>query len=168
MTGTILFGIGTLVVLVGMGIWISIVIRRANRINHVSSSRLNNDLSQFASNPDFSKPEPGSTRVTAPIVFSDDLPTEVTAVADFALAETADGGLPAAVTPAPATTPVAPEPTAEPEPVAEPEPAPTSAAATPEPTSELEKRLAKLDDLHARGVITDGEHAAARLTALNE
>ena len=168
MTATILFGIGTVLVLVGLGVWIAIVIRRANRINHVSSSRLNNDLSQFASNPDFGATGPGSKRVSAPILFSDDLPTEVTAVADFALAETVDGGLPAAAAPASATTPVTPEPTVAPEPVAEPEPVPTPAAAMPEPTSELEKRLAKLDDLHARGVITDGEHAAARLTALNE
>lgn len=30
----------------------------------------------------------------------------------------------------------------------------------------IEQRLAELDDLHARGVITDAEHAAARASAL--
>jgi cytochrome c-type biogenesis protein CcmH/NrfG len=30
----------------------------------------------------------------------------------------------------------------------------------------LERRLAELDDLHARGLISDEEHAAARSTAL--
>jgi hypothetical protein len=34
------------------------------------------------------------------------------------------------------------------------------------PTKSLEQRLAELDDLHRRGVITDAEHQAARAAAL--
>ncbi|MEW1961307.1 SHOCT domain-containing protein [Microbacterium sp. NPDC077644] len=39
---------------------------------------------------------------------------------------------------------------------------PVAGAAPPS----IEQRLAELDDLHARGVITDAEHAAARASAL--
>ncbi|MFE6734281.1 SHOCT domain-containing protein [Microbacterium sp. NPDC057650] len=38
-------------------------------------------------------------------------------------------------------------------------------AAAPAPAA-LEQRLAELDDLHRRGVITDAEHVAARASAL--
>ncbi|WP_144715381.1 SHOCT domain-containing protein [Curtobacterium pusillum] len=34
------------------------------------------------------------------------------------------------------------------------------------PARSLEQRLAELDDLHARGVITDDEHRSARMDAL--
>lgn len=39
-------------------------------------------------------------------------------------------------------------------------------SATLAPVKSLEQRLAELDDLHARGVISDDEHRAARADAL--
>jgi cytochrome c-type biogenesis protein CcmH/NrfG len=49
-------------------------------------------------------------------------------------------------------------------------PAQIAARLAPRPTGHpdkvLEQRLAELDDLHRRGVITDAEHKGARATAL--
>jgi cytoskeletal protein RodZ len=164
--GSILYGIGALIVVIALGIWIGFIVRRAARINRASNSRLNSDLSQLAVNPVHAPAAASPGRATAsvpgePIMFSDDLPTEVTEIATAALAGEKDE------TPAPEVETEA-SPAAEPavaeQVVAEPavvEPADSS-------TSEVEMKLAKLKDLHARGVITDEEHAAARLNALSE
>ncbi|WP_404442339.1 SHOCT domain-containing protein [Microbacterium marinum] len=44
--------------------------------------------------------------------------------------------------------------------------APAAPTVTPTPETKLEERLAELDDLHARGVISDDEHRDARSAAL--
>jgi hypothetical protein len=44
--------------------------------------------------------------------------------------------------------------------------APATPTVTPTPEKTLEERLAELDDLHARGVISDDEHRDARSAAL--
>lgn len=43
---------------------------------------------------------------------------------------------------------------------------PESAVATPPPAASIEERLAELDDLRARGVISDDEHRDARAAVL--
>jgi hypothetical protein len=165
-TADILFGVGTVIVLGAFALWIAIVIRRANGVDRASNYRLSADLSDLARNPDAARngsvaPASGpaasaATLLSEPIMFSDDLPTEVTAIANAELR--AEG-----ITPGGSSID-APDDSAA---------APAASAAAPEasaaaPVSELEARLAKLKDLHARGVITDDEHAAARLNAISE
>jgi hypothetical protein len=120
-TANLVFIVGAVVVLGGLGTWITIFLRNASRIARASDGRLVTDLAALSAPPTGSSPQVPASSTGSSIAW-DNLPWS--------------------------------EPQTAPKPVV----APAAGSA--------EGKLAELNDLHARGLITDEELATARAKVL--